>query len=112
MLRISTIHVDEETRFKLEGKLAHEWVAEAARAWNALHDAATSRAAIIVDLCAVSFVDDGGRALLTQMHSSGAKLVGAGPLIGNLIQEISDCSEHPLKTGKWVRGIVSVILFL
>ena len=30
MLRISTANNEQETRFKLEGKLAHEWVAEAA----------------------------------------------------------------------------------
>ena len=114
MLRISTINDDQATHFKLEGKLAHEWVAEAAKAWTALLDELTQRKSIVVDLCGVSFVDDGGRALLTQMHSAGAKLVGAGPFIGSLIEEINDCgvdNGSPSNKNKWMRGIVGALFF-
>lgn len=115
MLRVSTTNNEQETRFKLEGKLAHEWVEEAAKAWTAFLDAATARDALLVDLCGVSFVDDNGRALLKQMHSNGAKLIGAGPLIGFLIEEIYDCNSNggsPLTSSKWMKGIVGVLLFL
>src|ERR1043166_2746131 len=115
MLRISTTINEQDARFKLEGKLAHEWVEEAAKAWSAFLETAINRAGLVVDLCAVSFVDDNGRALLTQMHANGAKLIGAGPLIGSLIEEIYDCKsngDNPLASSKWMKGIVSILLFL
>jgi len=88
MLRITVLNTDPETtRLKLEGKLAHEWVWEAERTWKAL-PALHQVERLVVDLLAVSFVDDGGRRLLTEMHRAGAELIGAGPLIPSLIEEI------------------------
>jgi len=115
MLRISTTNNEREARFKLEGKLAHEWVAEAARVWTEFLEAVTNRNSLVVDLCGVSFVDDNGRTLLTQMHSNGAKLIGAGPLIGSLIEEIYECNGNDsdsCKAPKWMRGILGIVLFL
>ncbi len=115
MLRISTTNNEQEMRFKLEGKLAHEWVAEAAKAWTEFLEMASNRAALVVDLCGVSFVDDSGRSLLIQMRSNGAKLIGAGPLIGSLIEEIYECSGSDgdsRKPRKWMRGVVGILLFL
>jgi len=44
--------------------------------------------AVVVDLFGVSFVDDPGRELLVRMHSTGAKLIGTGPVTSALIEEI------------------------
>ena len=49
MLRISVLNDPEMTRLKLEGKLAHEWVEEAEKAWTALVRMAGSTE-LVVDL--------------------------------------------------------------
>ena len=87
MLRISVQNGPLTTRLKLEGKLAHEWVGEAQKAWTELAAWHGNRK-IIVDLFDASFVDDAGWQLLAEMHHAGARLLGSGPLISALIEEI------------------------
>ena len=87
MLRISVQNGPLTTRFKLEGKLAHEWVTEAEKAWSALANI-NGQKKVIVDLFDVEFVDDMGKQLLAQMNHTGAELVGSGPMISALIEEI------------------------
>jgi len=87
------------TRLKLEGKLAHEWVQEAADVWSAIV-ATKTNLAIVVDLLSVSFVDDAGQQLLTDMRHRGAELVGCGPMITALIEEIED-SEAGKDRSDW-----------
>lgn|SRR5690242_21832909 len=90
MLRITVLNDDfRTTRFKLEGKLAHEWVSEAKETWKALPRSGVTEQ-LVVDLLGVSFVDDRGKELLAEMHRAGAELVGAGPLISQLIAEIKE----------------------
>lgn len=102
MLRISVMNGAHTTRFKVEGKLAHEWVFEAEKAWaalSALHEGAMNGVdvhgrhtgkgkRVVVDLLDVSFVDGDGRKLLAEMHHAGAQLLGSGPMISALIEEI------------------------
>jgi|SRR5215467_2820824 len=92
MLRISVQSGPLTTRFKLEGKLAHEWVSEAEKAWIEL-TTSNGKKKLIVDLFDVEFVDDAGSRLLAEMHHAGARLVGSGPLISALIQEIEEAAE-------------------
>jgi len=89
MLRISVLNTPGATRLKLEGKLAHEWVQEVANVWSAIV-ATNKNMTIVVDLLSVSFVDDAGHQLLTDMRHVGAELVGCGPLITALIDEIEE----------------------
>ena len=90
MRRISVLNDDfGTTRLKLAGTLAHAWGYEAERTWNAL-PSSNEGERLIIDLLAVSFVDDDGRRLLTAMHTAGAELVGGGPLISPLIEEIKE----------------------
>lgn len=109
MLRVSVLNDSRGTTLKLEGKLAHEWVAEAGKAWSALSEV-SSNECVLVDLFGVSFVDDSGRELLAQMHASGAKLVGTGPMTGALIEEI--CGNAPSSASQWIRSILSVLFLL
>jgi len=109
MLRINILEEPQGTRFKLEGKLAHEWVAEAERVWTALSALGLSKR-IVVDLCGVSFVDDLGRELLVQMHSSGAQLIGTGPMSSALIEEI--CGDDPPADRTWIRSVLSLLFLL
>ena len=99
MLRISVLNAPGTTRLKLEGKLAHEWVQEAANVWSALL-AASKNLMIVVDLLNVSFVDDAGHQLLTDMRHAGAELVGCGPMITALIEEIEE-SEAAKENSDW-----------
>jgi len=87
MLRISVLNEHGVTRMKLEGKLAHEWVHEAERAWAALV-AMNGNTEIVVDLLDVPFVDDAGHQLLADMRHAGAELLGHGPMMSALIDEI------------------------
>ena len=77
---------------KLEGKLAHEWVDEARSAWVAL-SGVNGETEIVVDLLNVSFVDDAGHGLLTDIRHAGAELMGSGPLMSALIDEIEEAES-------------------
>ncbi len=74
---------------KLEGKLAHEWVDEARNAWVAMSEA-NGKTEIVLDLLNVSFVDEAGYELLTDIRRAGAELMGSGPLMSALIDEIEE----------------------
>jgi anti-anti-sigma regulatory factor len=87
MLRISVLNDPGTARLKLEGKLAHEWVSEAEKAWLALLEMDGSTR-VVVDLAGVSFVDDLGCQLLAAMRHKGAELVGSGLVMTSLIEEI------------------------
>src|ERR1700739_760429 len=97
MLRISVVNENGTARLKLEGKLAHEWVQEAEMAWTTMTTLQATN--VVVDLFGVSFVDEAGQQLLASMRHAGAELVGSGPLICALIDEIEEAessAEHTL----------------
>ncbi len=109
MLRITVLRDVQAATFKMEGKLTDEWVAEAEKAWTAF-SSVPNQDRIVVDLCGVSFVDDCGRELLARMHSSGAKLVGAGPMTSALIEEV--CQGKGAPNRKWLRSVLSLLFLL
>jgi anti-anti-sigma regulatory factor len=112
MLRITTVEAGHTARLTLEGKLAHEWVAEVQKAWAALVDMAGKRR-VIVDLADVSFVDDSGKELLSLIHRSGSELVGSGPMITELIDEIHRNIAHTKSNfRKEVASLLLILLFL
>jgi anti-anti-sigma regulatory factor len=45
---------------------------------------------IAVDLLNVSFVDDAGHQLLADIRHAGADLIGSGPMMSALIEEIEE----------------------
>jgi hypothetical protein len=95
MLKISTIENQRTITLVFEGSLGGDWVSEAVRVWDRVLQSAQQRA-VIVDLCAVTYVTASGRELLSAMHRAGAQVLGSGTLIGSLIQEIiheSGCSR-------------------
>lgn len=89
MLRITVLNEPGVTRLKLEGKLAYEWIIEAKKAWAALLEMSRNTE-MLVDLFNVSFVDDAGHQLLAEMRHANAELLGSGPLMSALIEEIED----------------------
>lgn len=79
MLRISIEYRADSTTLRLEGKLVGPWIPELEHCWRGVTDTAKP-AHLIVDLNGVSWVDPAGRALLREIHRSGATLEGRGLL--------------------------------
>lgn len=88
MLRIHVLPLDESVRLRLEGKLVHPWVDELVKVWMGLVSARPKPALIEVDLSDVSYVDGCGRALLAAMGKEGCVLMGTGPFIAAMIQDL------------------------
>lgn len=61
----------------LEGKLAGPWVNELEQCWRRAAPADAS-GRVRVDLCAVTFIDEAGKALLKKMYRAGAELIATG----------------------------------
>ena len=89
VLRITVVEGSNETRFVVEGKLMGECVRELEKCWRATGSSHTGKS-ILVDLSSVSFIDDGAKKLLADMHGTGITFVATGLLPRCLIQEIED----------------------
>ena len=109
MLRISVLNEPFSMTLKAEGKIIQDWVAELRNAWLGIQEQAGTRKKI-VDLFNVSFVDASGRELLAEMHASGGKLRGAGPMISALIQEIEGSKRRPRRSRRLKTVLMSLFL--
>ena len=85
MLKITTRTDATRTIFELEGRLAGAWVQELEDSWR---KAANSDRPVRVMVCAVTFIDDKGKALLAEMHQHGAELVAEGCMNNAIVEEI------------------------
>jgi anti-anti-sigma regulatory factor len=88
MLRVTTLATRNQVTLKLEGKLRGPWVGEVAKVWEKVLPDVGGRP-IMVDLHAVSFVDERGKGVLIAMRQGGAELVATGPLMTALLEEIT-----------------------
>ena len=87
MLRVTNGHTGNAFELKLEGKLAGRWVDVLGDSWRqALEDSGGNPGRI--DLTAVTYVDERGMELLTQMHRDGATLHGATCLARGIVEDI------------------------
>jgi hypothetical protein len=84
MLKITTQTDPERTILELEGKLTGPWVQELEACWRACVDRPIS-----VLLCAVTFIDDKGKNLLTEMYQHGTELVAEGCMNKAIVEEIT-----------------------
>src|SRR6266436_1523380 len=87
MLRITTEKKRGKTFLTVEGRLAGPWVAALEQCWREFH-AASPREKFHVNLCAVSFIDAAGKALLMEIHRQGGQLVAEGCLNQAIVHEI------------------------
>lgn len=85
MLKITTRKNGLNTIVELEGKLAGPWVEELECCWQAIG----SSQPIIVRLQAVTFIDSGGKELLTRIRRRGGKLVAQGCMTKAIVEEIN-----------------------
>lgn len=86
MLKITTQTDPTRTIFELEGRLAGVWVQELEDCWR---KAANADRPVRVMICAVTFIDDKGKALLAEMHRHGAELVAEGCMNNAIVEEIT-----------------------
>ncbi len=86
LLRLTICETEERMVLRLEGKLVGPWTSVVERCWR---DAATRTAKLIViDLNAVSFIDESGKTLLSEMHQGGALLQARAPLNAYIVEQI------------------------
>ncbi len=93
MLRVTIHDTAVGLRFHLEGRLAGDWVREAALCWETARSPTAGRP-VVVDLDDVGFVDAEGEQLLAAMHRQGAKLRAARPMMAHLIEEIATAAQE------------------
>lgn len=87
MLRIDIQREPEATSFVVEGKLVGAWVNELEKCWETCAKSEPARP-ILVNLCAVAFIDADGRKLLTKMRQRGVKILPSGCLMKAIVDEI------------------------
>jgi len=96
MLRITHAQIDTEYRWTLCGQLAGPWVAELRVCWDHWRQAAAGARAV-VNLSDVTFIDEGGEALLSEMRSDGAEFVAVGVETKHLIENLKAKGDRPLR---------------
>jgi hypothetical protein len=96
MLRITYAQTDSRQRWTLCGQLAGPWVAELRGCWEHRREAGVNTHTV-VDLSDVTFIDESGEKLLSQMRSNGAKFVGAGVDTTHLLTHLRTKGERSLR---------------
>jgi len=88
MLRICYSNSEACQRWKLSGQLAGVWVQELRTCWE--HTPRTEIAArAVVDLTDVTFIDENGEMLLSDMRREGVEFVAVGVETRYLIEHLN-----------------------
>ena len=96
MLRIYYSDGDAGQRWDVCGQLAGPWVDELRSCWRqARKTAPMSRA--VVDLSDVTFIDERGERLLSEMFRAGVEFVAAGVETKHLLENLKAKGERPLR---------------
>jgi hypothetical protein len=77
MLRITIAETPTEQQWTVEGRLVHPWISELKSTWMRTRTARRERKCV-VDLRGVTFIDQDGEKLLTELSKQGAKLIATG----------------------------------
>ena len=96
MLRVSFSDNAEGQRWSLCGHLAGPWVDELRACWQYGRNRAP-RSRAIVDLSEVTFIDEAGEGLLSEMQSVGTEFIAAGVENKHLLASLKDSGERPLR---------------
>ena len=78
MLRITADLRSDPIVLKVEGKLKGVWVAELERCWQSTRVNSPGHR-LRIELNDITFVEDQGKVLLTEMLHSGVELIATGP---------------------------------
>ena len=86
VLRVTTETDETGTVLVLEGRLAGVWVQVLEDSWR---EVANSGRAVRVMVCAMTFIDEKGKALLADMHQHGCELVAEGCMNKAIVEDIT-----------------------
>lgn len=95
MLRISFSRTDHLDRWTLCGQLAGAWVHELRSCWE--HSRKMPGQGATVDLSDVTFIDESGEKLLSEMRNAGVKFVATGIETKHLIENLKSKAEKTLR---------------
>jgi hypothetical protein len=96
MLRICYSLTDAGQRWTLCGQLAGPWVQELRSCWEHARRAVAGSAGV-VDLSDVTFIDENGERLLSEMRGAGVEFVATGIETKHLLQNLKSRGERPLR---------------
>jgi hypothetical protein len=96
VLRITYAQTETEQRWTLCGQLTGPWVAELRECWE-LRRQDPARPRTIVDLSDVTFIDESGEKLLSEMRTSEAEFVARGVDTKYLLENLRAKGERPLR---------------
>ena len=96
MLRITHSRTEAEQRWTLSGRLTRPWIAELRASWEHGRQS-EANARMIVDLSDVTFIDESGEKLLSEMGSDGAEFVATGVETLHLLKTLRDSGNRPLR---------------
>lgn len=96
MLRISYSHADGLQQWVLCGQLAGPWVQELFAFWQYTRQAAAKPRAVI-DLSDVTFIDENGETLLSEMRSAGVEFVATGVANRDLLENLKSQGERSVR---------------
>ena len=94
MLRVSYSDTAEGARWSLSGELAGPWVDELRACWRSSRERA---ARAVLDLSDVTFIDEAGERLLSEMQSAGVELIAAGVENEHLIANLKEKGGRTLR---------------
>lgn len=96
MLRIIHAQTETDQQWTLCGQLSGPWVAELRMCWE--HSRRVSAATTAtVDLTDVTFIDESGEKLLSEMRNAGATFVAAGVETKYLLANLKAKGDRPLR---------------
>ncbi len=96
MLRIMYHHSETEQRWTLCGQLAGPWVGELRVCWEHSRSVAENLLRV-VDLTDVTFIDESGETLLSEMRNAGTTFVAAGVETRYLVDNLKAKGARPLR---------------
>ena len=99
MLKITQANTSRGTTFVLSGRLAGPWVDELRTCW--LKKEVEKPAPCHIDLREVTFIDEAGATLLSQMHGEGVTIEASGCLTRAIVQRFAKSPQPGMK------GVVS-----
>jgi outer membrane protein len=108
MLRITTANKKGKVVLTVEGRIANPTVGTLEQCWRELRGA-SPEAKFLVNICAVTFIDNAGKSLLKEIYREGGRLVAEGCLNQAIVKEITD--EQEREKGKKDRHKGPHILF-
>ena len=88
MLRITADLSSDPIVLKVEGKLKGPWVTELEHCWQGARASCPGHR-LRIELNDITFVEDRGKVLLTEMLHSGVELIATGPMMKSILEDIA-----------------------